>query len=173
MDLRDEKLAIIEIQKNLRELRKGGWDLPAVIADGVYGSVTRDAVRRFQEIQDLPATGRVDAVTWQVLATAADLYRKDRSDALPIYPWNRPLRGGGLSPGDQSDLVYLIQLMLRESLPHDLTPPLTGILDKPTMQAVADFQSRHDLPPTGLPDRYTWDALADAYNKYLPQSGEW
>lgn len=172
MDTRDERLSIIEIQRNLRELAKAGWGLPSITADGIYGEQTREAVRRFQEIEGLPPTGRVDRITWQVLHNAARAGKWQRSPATPIYPWNRPLAGGTVQPGERTDLIYIVQLLLRESLPYDFELPLTGVLDAATRDALLRFQRINGLPPNGLIDRPTWDALADAYNKYLPQMGD-
>ncbi len=171
MDLRDKKLAIIEIQRNLLELNKAGWAIPSLVADGVYGQQTREAVRIFQEIEGLPATGRVDLTTWQVLTTAANTGRWVRSPATPIYPWNRPLAGGIISPGERTDLIYITQLMLRESVPYAFDLPLTGLLDEATVKALSAFQQINRLPISGALDRITWDALADAYNQYLPKIG--
>ena len=170
MDTRDQKLAIIEIQQNLRELHNAGWAINSIVADGIYGDRTREAVRQFQTIEGLPATGIVDSLTWRVLQTAADIARGQRAPANPIYPWNRPLKGGATSPGEQTDLIYIAQLMLRESVAYDYDLPLTGVLDLATQTALRDFQQINGLPPTGILDLTTWNALADAYNKYLPQT---
>lgn len=172
MDTRDERLSIIEIQQNLRELAKAGWELPSIIADGIYGEQTREAIRQFQQIEGLPVTGRVDLITWQVLRTAADANRWERSPAKPIYPWNRPLAAGTTRPGERTDLIYIAQILLRESVAYDFDLPLTGVLDSVTQDALCQFQRINGLPMTGVLDRPTWDALADAYNKYLPQTGD-
>ena len=172
MDTRDRRLAIIEIQQNLLELTRGGWEIVSVTADGIYGERTRMAVKQFQTIEELPPTGVVDALTWQVLQTAADIQRSERMPATPIYPWNRPLKEGAVVSGERTDLVYITQLILRESVAYDYDLPLTGILDEATRLALADFQQINGLPVTGILDRHTWDTLADAYNKYLPQTGE-
>ena len=172
MDTRDERLSIIEIQRNLRELAKAGWDLPSIIADGVYGDQTQKAVRQFQQIEGLPITGRVDLITWQVLGNAANVSRWERSPATPIYPWNRPLAGGTVNPGERTDLIYIAQILLRESIAYDFELPLTGVLDTATQDALCQFQRINGIPMSGALDRPTWDALADAYNQYLPQTGD-
>lgn len=48
-------------------LRKAGFEPGAV--DGVMGSKTRKAIRRFQEANLLPITGKVDKATWLKLRT--------------------------------------------------------------------------------------------------------
>ncbi|HAL11938.1 MAG TPA: peptidase M14, partial [Ruminococcaceae bacterium] len=35
--------------------------------DGRFGRGTENALRQFQQAEDLPATGRTDAATWQAL----------------------------------------------------------------------------------------------------------
>ena len=172
MDTRDQKLAIIEIQRNLRELANGGWEILSLVADGVYGERTREAVRQFQTIEGLPVTGIVDSLTWRVLQTAADIARGERAPAKPIYPFNRPLKDGTTMAGERTDLIYIAQLMLRESVAYDYELPLTGVLDQATGRALSDFQRINGLPMTGVLDLATWNALADAYNKYLPQIGD-
>lgn len=172
MDTRDQRLAVIEIQNNLRELTKAGWAIPSVVADGIYGAQTRRAVEAFQKIEMLPVTGRVDLATWQVLHAAADINRWERGPAKPIYPWNRPLSGGVTQSGERTDLVYIAQILLRESIAYDFDLPLTGVLDSATREALLRFQAINHLPQSGVLDRATWDALADAYNKYLPQTGD-
>lgn len=48
-------------QKKLAAL---GYGVPV---SGTYGSSTESAVRQFQQAQDLPVTGKVDQVTWDLL----------------------------------------------------------------------------------------------------------
>ena len=38
--------------------------LPKIDADGIYGPATTDAVKKFQSVFGLPATGKVDYPTW-------------------------------------------------------------------------------------------------------------
>lgn len=172
MDTRDNRLSIIEIQRNLRELHNAGWEIQSIVADGIYGDHTRETVRQFQTIQSLPVTGIVDYLTWQVLQTTAAIQRANRHPAAPICPWNRPLKDGTTLEEERTDLIYLAQLMLQESVAYDIELPLTGVLDAPTRDALGHFQLLNGLPASGVLDRDTWNALADAYNKYLPQTGD-
>ena len=49
-----------------------GWArrsaIPKVTADGIYGSATAAAVRSFQNIFGLPATGVADFPTWYAIS---------------------------------------------------------------------------------------------------------
>lgn len=50
------------------QLRRLGF--PAGSVDGIYGPLTEQAVRLFQESVNLPATGTVDEVTWAAVQSA-------------------------------------------------------------------------------------------------------
>jgi len=58
-----------EIRQVQQELRDHGYDPGAV--DGVWGPRTSDAVARFQQASGIPATGRIDSRTRQMLAGSA------------------------------------------------------------------------------------------------------
>lgn len=53
-----------QMQNQLNVISNGYPLVPKVVADGVYGEQTANAVRVFQEIFKLPATGVVDFPTW-------------------------------------------------------------------------------------------------------------
>lgn len=52
------------IQEQLSLIRRTYSNIPAVQIDGIYGEETQAAVRKFQEIFDMPASGVVDYATW-------------------------------------------------------------------------------------------------------------
>lgn len=173
MDIRDTRLSIIEIQENLRELYKAGWEIALVIPDGIYGTHTRSAVKAFQALVDLPASGIVNFPTWTLLVYHANNARAERSAPRAIHPFNRPLAGGSAQRGERFDLVLLVQLMLNETQAYSEPLELTGHLDEATEEALIDFQEKNGIEPSGRIDRATWDALAAAYDKYLPQNAEY
>ena len=53
-----------QIQQQLNRIHQNYPAIPAVTADGIFGSATRDAVRKFQSVFGLPVTGVVDYPTW-------------------------------------------------------------------------------------------------------------
>ena len=59
---RGEDVSII--QEQLNAISKNYPAIPSISIDGIYGINTENAVRTFQEIFDLPATGVVDFRTW-------------------------------------------------------------------------------------------------------------
>lgn len=53
-----------QIQQQLNRIHKNYPAIPTVTADGIFGNSTRDAVRKFQSVFGLPATGVIDYPTW-------------------------------------------------------------------------------------------------------------
>lgn len=45
------------------------------VVDGAYGAITESAVRDLQQRYNIPVTGQVNPVTWEVLDTRENLYR--------------------------------------------------------------------------------------------------
>lgn len=53
-----------QLQEQLNAIAKAYPALPTIGVDGIYGPQTQEAVRKFQSIFGLPATGIVDFTTW-------------------------------------------------------------------------------------------------------------
>ena len=52
------------MQEQLNVIAEAYPALPKITADGIYGPVTANAVKEFQSVFGLPATGKVDDPTW-------------------------------------------------------------------------------------------------------------
>ena len=65
---------------------------------------------------------------------------------------------------------YLRQLSYTypESIPA--RPPIDGVFEEDTRQAVREFQSMMGLPVTGIANQETWDAIYREYLVVLPSS---
>ena len=55
---------VYQLQEQLNRIRQNYPALPYVNPDGIYGQQTANAVRAFQQVFDLPATGVTDYPTW-------------------------------------------------------------------------------------------------------------
>lgn len=55
---------VLQMQQQLNRIARNYPALPTISEDGIYGNDTANAVRIFQQIFDLPATGIVDYPTW-------------------------------------------------------------------------------------------------------------
>lgn len=53
-----------QMQEQLDRIAEVYSSIPRIVADGIYGERTQEAVREFQSIFDLPETGVVDFATW-------------------------------------------------------------------------------------------------------------
>lgn len=109
---------------------------------GFYGSVTESAVRRFQEDNNLPITGRVDADT---LSTMGRLLAPPQNFG-PITQVGSD--EGFLSLGDRGLEVKILQQQL-QALGY-LTSAPTGEYDVPTRSAVIRFQRDYRLQESGI-----------------------
>lgn len=170
-----DETVIREAQMILNRLASRIEGLMMISVDGIYGPRTAEAVRIFQNFVDMPVTGILDR------ETLARLYEADRALDLvngqsgPIYPFERQLAGRTLNPGDELDLVTIIQLMLRTlGVAYEEFAALeaTGVYDRVTEQAIRELQRINGLPQTGIVDIITWDRLARLYNKYVNSEGD-
>ncbi len=166
MDIRRNELIIYEIQSYLRELYKAGYDLPMITPDGIYGELTREAVKDFQALEGLPESGNVDFITWQRLISRTKEARE--SYALPeqISPFDMLMYDAAVSEGDRFDIIYIIQVMLRALHTYDyIDVDVNGIYDIATKEALADFAARNSIDfSDGQITKELWDALARAYS---------
>lgn len=62
---------VYRLQEQLARISRNYPAIPRINADGIYGDLTAEAVRTFQNIFDLPATGITDYPTWY---TISDVY---------------------------------------------------------------------------------------------------
>jgi Putative peptidoglycan binding domain len=105
-----------------------------IAADGIFGSGTRRAVKRFQRGHGLAADGIVGPVTWRAL-------RGSRA--------RKASTGGG-----KRSAVALLQ--------RELGIGADGIFGPATESAVKSFQRRHGLTADGIVGPSTWSALGHA-----------
>lgn len=72
------------------------------------------------------------------------------------------------TPMNKEQAVTNLQRYLRrltyEGLEGD-RPPIDGIFDSATRNAVSEFQKDHGIPQTGVADKTTWDAIFAEYLK--------
>ena len=164
----NERVAISNLQRYLRQLAYFDETLGEVPIDGIFDTATEEAVRAFQQSAGLPATGRVDFLTWEALFEAYQRSLEERAAPSRIAHFPRLPENYTIEIGEAQFLVRIIQNALQElgAIYDDLGEvPQSGEYDEATANAVRIFQEKHGLPPTGAVDRRTWNALADAYNR--------
>lgn len=163
-----ETAAVTNLQRYLLQLSFFDPTIPAVPIDGIFESVTRDAVLAFQRRHGLSVTGVADRETWDAIYRA---YLKSLSDYArpePVYIFPRYPDAYSVGRGDEGMLITAIQFLLRELLidyggmPEDI--PQTGVFDAATERGIRQFQLLHGLSSTGRVDKATWDAMVLSNN---------
>ena len=160
---------VVIVQVELNRIAQNYPAIPKLAAvDGIYGSRTEAAVRRFQEIFGLTPDGIVGKATWYALVrlyTAVTRLSELRSQGQQFYTisWAYPSR---LQSGDTGDKVRHLQYMLSvlasyiNSIPRVETD---GIFGPATQSAVVAAQGFFGLPQTGTVDEATWDEIYDQF----------
>ena len=136
--------------------------------DGVYGPETTEAVRIFQRLNGLQATGEVDDMTLRRLEAECNSLQRLLAGPQPIFPF--PSSDFVLSKGESGPLVYILQAMLNELCADFVAPAppvMSGHYDDDTLRCVQHWQTVAGIPATGEVDRVFWDLLAELYNALL------
>ncbi len=142
----DTGYRVRELNNRLREL----YYLESAIGSA-YTAETASAVRVFQRTAGLPETG---AATIPVLK---ELFAEDAPEAPGYIPLRR---------GDENDRVTALQKRLKELGYYDSR--ITGYYGRVTQDAVARFQQRAELKPTGVATVRTQQLLfADDAPRYV------
>lgn len=163
------RASVHRIQTALYSLSQTVPEVKRVNPDGIYGGETAEAVRGFQKLHGLAATGRVDFATWRKLLSEERAANEMLSAPAGISPFSVSLRDGVITEGDRGDTVMFVKLMLRAlRLEYDCFEEISGDdrFDAGTSAAVGRFQLIHGLEATGDIDTATWNMLAQAFNKY-------
>lgn len=163
-NLTDERNAIRELQRYLLEISYATDGLPHLSIDGIYGDETRSTVLLFQTRNGLPTSGEADPATWQEIYRQFRQARDDRTtrpfllppDALPLSLHMR---------GSEVMLLQILLSALGESM-HELPPvSMNGHFDPQTQRALRAYQEARSLPPSGVLDGETWEAMTTDYQR--------
>lgn len=161
-DVRTVQIRLNRISANFPSIPK------IVVADGIFGTDTEAAVRRFQEIFGLTPDGIVGNATWYTIQNVyigvkrlTDLNSEGITldEVTDQYP-------GVLQQGDSGNAVLNLQYFISYvSQFYDTIPPVTidGQFGASTASAVRDVQRTFGLPEDGIVGEVTWEALYRAY----------
>lgn len=160
---------VVVVQVELNRISRNYPAIPKLASvDGIFGSRTEEAVRRFQEIFGLTPDGIVGKATWYALVrlyTSVTNLSELRSQGQQFYniSWEYP---DAISQGDTGDKVRHLQYMLSilsSYIPEIPTVNVDGIFGQATRAAVIAAQRWFGLPETGQVDDRTWDEIYDQF----------
>ena len=126
-------------------------------ADGKFGSATENAVMLFQQANDYPTTGIMDANIQAFLYSG-----KPRSSSGEKTKVNTlsPVEGSTIKLNATGDAVEALQQRLKELGYY--TGSLTGTYDKATQKALKAFQKKNGLKADGVAGADTQKLLVSA-----------
>ena len=162
--------SVVTIQTALNRISQSYPAIPKIPAvDGIFGSRTEAAVRKFQEVFNLAPDGIVGPSTWYALVrifVAVTRLAELRSEGQRFYA-NSWATTDPIEQGDRGIKVEHLQYMLSvlsAYIPE--IPPLSidGIFGNATRSAVIAAQRRFGLPQTGIVDFTTWDEIYDQFS---------
>ncbi len=139
-----------EVKKLQQQLKLLGYFTYPQITD-YYGTVTSDAVKKFQRKYGLRATGVADSTTLAKIREAVDKKTK-QSTPTPAKP------AVYLTIGSTGPKVEEVQAKLKQ-LGHFTHPTITGYFGQVTAEAVKKFQQSAHLNVTGIVDNETYARL--------------
>ena len=170
-DLTNQSASVRELQKYLYFISLVDPDIPKVVPDGIYGSMTRDAVTEFQKKEGLPATGVVDKITWDAIVKEYNALSAACCEPDPLYVF--PSSKYVVKVGEKSDTVSIIQILLRclcGEYAFKVVITVSGIYTDRDARAVKVIQQVHGLQQTGSVDVKTWNAIASDYRLFCSMS---
>ena len=146
--------------------------IPVILNDSPYFTTeTENAVKKFQEIFDLPVTGVVDKSTWykikyiyNAVKKISDLYSEGISLDEATLLFNK-----NLQVGDSGQYIKTLHYLINVISYFDSTIPFldlrTDVFDENTKQVVMAIQSKYGLSATGIVNAETWKTLREVYNQ--------
>ena len=161
---------VSQLQLRLNRISNNYPAIPKIYPlTNVYDLSTENAVKKFQEIFNLPVTGVTDKATWYKIAYIyASIKRLAELDSegltleesAPEFPEELSQGMSGLPVSYLQYFLAVVGAYYQSVQPVEIT----GTFDDATVASVKSFQQVYGLPQTGIVDRQTWDDLYRAYS---------
>ena len=164
---------VLAIQRDLRRISKNYPAIPYISSTvGIYDTETENAVKKFQEIFNLPITGIVDKATWYKIKyiytsvkKLSDLYSEGLTEDEVTFLYTDELNYGDTGIEVEYVHYYLDAIAF---LDNDIPRlPTNSIYNNNTITMVKAFQEKYGLPVTGVFTYTDWNVLRRAYDNIL------
>ena len=164
---------VLAIQRDLRRIRKNYPAIPDITSTlGIYDEETEAAVKKFQEIFNLPVTGIVNKSTWYKIKYVynsvlklADLYSEGLKENDVTFRYADELKYG--DTGIEVEYIHYFLDALAFLDPDIPRLPTNSIYTNNTESMVKAFQNKYKLPVTGIFTYSDWTVLKNAYRNIL------
>ena len=163
----NDKVRVVQLRLN--RIGKNYPSIPQIeVVDGIFGTDTEAAVRRFQEIFELTVDGVVGKSTWYYIRRIYNAVKRLNeldSEGVTLEEITQQYPGV-LRQGDSGIGVANLQYFLSYLAGfYQTIPPLAvdGVFGESTRAAVIDAQNTFGLVADGIVGEVTWDAIYDAY----------
>ena len=164
---------VLAIQRDLRRIRINYPAIPNITNTlGIYDKETEDAVKKFQEVFDLPITGIVDKATWYKIKyiytsvkKLSDLYSEGLTQEEATFLYEDELKYG--DTGIQVEFIHYFLDAIAFLDPDIPRLELNSIYNNNSITMVKAFQQKYNLPVTGIFTYQDWKVLKDTYDNIL------
>lgn len=146
-----DDLSPATIRKLQHSLMQGGYEVDST--DGVWGPKTAAALREFQRIKGLPATGRADAPTLSALGVTAGAAGPGAGRGEATAP---PVRARSPADLDRETIRAVQRALAAQGL---TVGAADGRWGDQTESAIGNFQRARGMPASGRLDAPTLAAL--------------
>ncbi len=164
---------VLAIQRDLKRISKNYPAIPYITNTlGIYDEETVNAVKKFQEIFNLPITGIVDKGTWYKIKYVytsvkklADLYSEGLTEDEVTFLYTDRLDYG--DTGIEVEYIHYFLDAIAFLDPDIPRLPTNSIYNNNTITMVKAFQEKYGLPVTGVFTYTDFSVLRNAYDNIL------
>ncbi len=165
---------VVMLKSQLNRIGQNYPAIPVIVDDSRFFTVeVENAVKKFQEIFNLPATGIVDKATWykikyiyNAVKKISDLYSEGISIDEATLIFNKNIKFG-----DSGEYIRTVNYLLNVITYFDTTLPFLDLKDEvfneDTEQVVKAFQRKYGLRVDGVIDAETWRDIRSAYRQTI------
>ena len=148
--------------------------IPVILNDSPYFTIeTENAVKKFQEIFNVPITGVVDKSTWyrikylyNAVKKISDLYSEGISIDEATLLFNK-----NLQVGDSGQYIKTLNYLTNVISYFDSSIPFLNLsedtFNDDTKQVVVAIQNKYGLDSDGIVDSETWKVIKEVYRQTI------